>query len=220
MTSATTSEIPYSFRILWSGCVFEASEIGSDDAEARSGERWHLITPQMPVVREAVEQEHRRPASVIGDGEREPPNCDGFRHGCQVHRLSLGRGGGWFGHGEKACQKHRRSDRSYHVRSRSPNLLGPSSGHVKPATATRKRVRRRVRIVRRHAQKSTAAARQRQIYVSKEDPSLRSERPSGETCTGNDCVRKRSVEYRAADWATRLRRERHQAEIGGHQLSG
>jgi hypothetical protein len=43
------------FRLV--GCTV-AAKVGDDDLEPSSGQRWHLLAPQTPGVREAVEQDY------------------------------------------------------------------------------------------------------------------------------------------------------------------
>jgi hypothetical protein len=48
----------------------EPAEIRCDDAEAGLDERRHLVAPEARRVREAVEQQHRRPLALVEHRER------------------------------------------------------------------------------------------------------------------------------------------------------
>ena len=55
------------------GGVAVAAEVGGQRAEAAGGERGHLVAPGEPQLREAVDEEDRRPGgrAALGDVERD-----------------------------------------------------------------------------------------------------------------------------------------------------
>src|SRR5207237_10632491 len=56
--------------------VAEPAEVGRDHAEARVDERRDLVAPDVMRVRKAVQEQHRRPAALVEDGELDAVTLD------------------------------------------------------------------------------------------------------------------------------------------------
>ena len=67
--SATLRPTRYSLGSLWLVRLAEAAQVGRNRSQPDLVERRDLVAPQVRGVREAVQQEHRRPVSLVVHGE-------------------------------------------------------------------------------------------------------------------------------------------------------
>ena len=72
-----------------------AAQVGREDAEPRLDQRGYLLPPHVRGVREAVQQEHRRPVALVEERQLDPVPCDA------PHAVSLRPGTGLRGLGSR-----------------------------------------------------------------------------------------------------------------------